>query len=304
MYQNILETIGNTPLIETKEDGINAQIFVKVESFNPSGSVKIRIAKHMIDKALKRGVINKDSILIEPTSGNTGIGLALVAAVYKMRFIAVMPSSMTIERRNFMKAYGAEIVLTDSKLGMKGAIAKAEELNKEIENSFIPSQFENFDNPSIHYLTTAKEIDRDLNHVDILVAGIGTGGTISGVGKYFKEKNPNVKLIGVEPANSPVLQGGKPGTHRIQGIGAGFVPKVLNREILDEVIGVPDEEALSTARHLSKTHGLFVGVSSGAAYYAALEVAKRKENKGLNIVVVLPDGGERYLSTNLVENAE
>ena len=306
IYKRILDTVGNTPLVELtnleKEFNLKARLVAKVESFNPGGSVKDRIAKAMIEEAEKQGLINKDSVIIEPTSGNTGIGLCMVAANKGLRIIIAMPETMSIERRNLMKAYGAELVLTEGAKGMKGAIAKAEELAKEIPNSFIPSQFSNKENPRIHYLTTGPEIFKDSDgQVDIFVAGVGTGGTISGTGKYLKEKKPSVKVVAVEPDSSPVLSKGTPGPHKIQGIGAGFVPETLDTNIYDEIITVANEKAFEMGRKVAKTEGLLVGISSGAALAAAIELAKRKENEGKMIVVLLPDTGERYLSTAMFQ---
>ena len=300
VYNNILELIGNTPLIRLskieEEYSLSAHLFAKVESFNPAGSAKDRIAYKMIENAFANGLITKDSVIIEPTSGNTGIGLALVAKVKGLRSILVMPDTMSIERRNLLKAYGAEIVLTPGKEGMKGAINKANELAKEIPHSFIPSQFENLSNPEAHYLTTGPEIYRDLDgKVDVFVAGVGTGGTISGVGKYLKEQNPAIKIVAVEPLTSAVITTGISGPHKIQGIGAGFIPHTLDTSVYDEVIDVSNEDAYNYARVASK-EGLLVGISSGAALKAAIEVALRKENKDKNIVVLFPDSGERYLS--------
>ena len=306
VYDRIIDTIGGTPLVELhnieKKYDLNARLLAKVESFNPGGSVKDRIAKAMIEEAEKEGLINKDTVLIEPTSGNTGIGLSMVAASKGMRIIITMPDTMSIERRNLLKAYGAELVLTEGAKGMKGAIAKAEELAKEIPNAFIPSQFTNMNNPRIHYLTTGKEIYEDSDGtVDIFVAGVGTGGTISGTGKYLKEQKPSIKVVAVEPESSPVLSKGTPGPHKIQGIGAGFVPDTLNTSIYDEIITVKNEDAFASSRLVGKKEGFLVGISSGAALTAALELAKRKENKNKNIVVMFPDNGERYLSTILYE---
>ena len=302
IYDGILETVGKTPLVEfhnlEKEFNLKARLVAKIESFNPGGSVKDRIAKAMIEEAEKQGLINKDTVLIEPTSGNTGIGLSMVAASKGLRIIITMPETMSIERRNLMKAYGAELVLTEGAKGMKGAIAKAEELAKEIPNSFIPSQFTNMANPKMHYLTTGPEIFEDSEgKVDIFVAGVGTGGTISGTGKFLKEKKPSVKVVAVEPESSPVLSKGTPGPHKIQGIGAGFVPETLDTKIYDEIITVSNEKAFEMGRKVAKTEGLLVGISSGAALSAAIEVASRKENEGKVVVVLLPDTGERYLST-------
>ena len=301
-HQNILDTIGNTPIVELvnleKKYELKAHVFAKVEFFNPGGSVKDRIAKAMIEDAEARGLINKDTVLVEPTSGNTGIGLCMVAASKGLRIIIVMPETMSIERRNLMKAYGAELFLTEGAKGMKGAIAKANEIAAETPNSFIPSQFTNMANPEIHYKTTGPEIYEDMDgKVDIFVAGVGTGGTISGTGKYLKEKNANTKVVAVEPATSPVLSKGTPGPHKIQGIGAGFVPDTLNTSIYDEIITIENGEAFEMGRTSARTEGLLVGISSGAALAAAIKLAKRPENKGKNIVVLLPDTGERYLST-------
>ena len=306
VYNKIIDTIGGTPLVELhnieKKYNLNARILAKVEFFNPGGSVKDRIAKAMIEEAEKKGLVNKDTVLIEPTSGNTGIGLAMVAASKGIKLIIAMPETMSIERRNLMKAYGAELVLTEGAKGMKGAIAKAEELAKETPNSFIPSQFTNMENPRIHYLTTGPEIFEDSDGtVDIFVAGVGTGGTISGTGKYLKEKKPSVKVVAVEPESSPVLSKGTPGPHKIQGIGAGFVPDTLNTGIYDEIITISNEKAFETGRESARTEGLLVGISSGAALAAAMELAKREENKGKTIVVLLPDTGERYLSTAMFQ---
>ena len=306
IYQKITDTIGDTPLVELtnleKELNLKARLVAKVELFNPGGSVKDRIAKAMIEEAEKQGLINKDTVLIEPTSGNTGIGLAMVAASKGLRLIIAMPETMSIERRNLMKAYGAELVLTEGAKGMKGAIAKAEELAKETPNSFIPSQFSNMANPRMHYLTTGPEIFKDSDgQVDIFVAGVGTGGTISGTGKYLKEKKPTIKVVAVEPETSPVLSKGTPGPHKIQGIGAGFVPQTLDTNIYDEIITVSNEKAFEMGRKAAKTEGLLVGISSGAALFAAIELAKRKENAGKMIVVLLPDTGERYLSTAMFQ---
>ena len=302
IYERITDLIGNTPLLELKnheeKNNLEAKIVGKLEYFNPAGSVKDRIAKAMIDEAEEKGVLKKDSVIIEPTSGNTGIGLASVASSRGYRIILTMPETMSIERRNLLKAYGAELVLTEGAKGMKGAIAKADELAAEIPNSFIPSQFTNLANPKAHINTTGPEIWEDTDgKVDIFVAGVGTGGTVSGVGDYLKSKNPDVKVVAVEPASSPVLSKGTPGPHKIQGIGAGFVPDTLNTEIYDEIIAVENEDAFKTGRSLANSEGLLVGISSGAAVFAATELAKRPENKGKVIVALLPDTGERYLST-------
>lgn len=304
--QKISELIGKTPLLELgnieKELGLEAKLVVKLEYFNPAGSVKDRIAKGMIDDAEAAGKLKPGSVIIEPTSGNTGIGLASVAAARGYRLIITMPETMSIERRKLMKAYGAELVLTDGAKGMKGAIAKAEELAKEIENSFIPSQFTNPANPAVHEKTTGVEIWDDTDGtVDIFVAGVGTGGTISGTGKYLKSKKADVKVVAVEPKDSPVLSEGKAGPHKIQGIGAGFVPDTLNTKIYDEIIPVANEDAFDTGRLIAKKEGVLVGISSGAALWAAIQLAKRPENKGKTIVALLPDTGERYLSTAMFE---
>ena len=306
VYEKIIDTIGNTPLVELKniekKYQLKAKIIAKVESFNPAGSVKDRIAKAMIEDAEQRGLINQDTVLIEPTSGNTGIGLSMVAASKGLRIILTMPETMSIERRNLLKAYGAELVLTEGAKGMKGAIAKAEELAKEIPNAFIPSQFTNLTNPKAHYLTTGPEIYRDLDgQVDFFVAGVGTGGTISGTGKYIKEKNPSVKVVAVEPETSPVLSKGTPGPHKIQGIGAGFVPDTLDTKIYDEILPISNEEAFEKGRESARTEGLLIGISSGAALAAAIKLAQREENKGKTIVVLFPDTGERYLSTAMFQ---
>ena len=301
IYKSISELVGNTPLVQiNKSNNTKANIFAKVEYFNPTGSVKDRIAKSMIEDAEQKGLINKDTLIIEPTSGNTGIGLAAIATSKGYKAVIVMPDTMSVERRNLMKAYGAKVVLSDGTKGMKGAIEKANEIKEENPNAFIPGQFNNPSNPLAHYKTTGPEIYNDLEgKVDVLVGGIGTGGTISGAGKFLKEKNPNLKIIGVEPASSPVLTKGKSGPHKIQGIGAGFVPDTLDRSILDEVITVENEDAFAYSRKLSRNEGILVGISSGAAFKAALEVAQRKEYEGKNIVVILPDGGDRYMSTPL-----
>ena len=302
--KSLTELIGKTPLLELsnyeKKNGLKAKVVAKLEYFNPGGSVKDRIALAMIDDAEKRGVLKAGSVIIEPTSGNTGIGLASVAAARGYRIILTMPETMSVERRVLMKAYGAEIVLTEGAKGMKGAIARANELAAEIPNSFIPGQFDNPANPAIHKATTGPEIWDDTDgKVDIFVAGAGTGGTITGVGEFLKSKNPNVKIVVVEPADSPVLSEGRPGPHKIQGIGAGFVPAVLNTGVYDEIIPVKNEDAFAVAREIGRDEGLLVGISSGAAAWAATELAKRPENAGKTIVVLLPDTGERYLSTAL-----
>ena len=307
LYKSIDETIGNTPLVELtnieKELGLKAKIFGKVEFFNPAGSVKDRIAKAMIDELEKHGKINKDTVLIEPTSGNTGIGLASIATARGYKIKIVMPETMSIERRKLIKAYGAELVLTEGAKGMKGAVAKAEELAKEIPNSIIPGQFINPANPEIHFNTTGPEIYRDLDgKVDFLVAGVGTGGTITGVGKYLKSKNPDVKVIAVEPKGSPLLSEGKTGPHKIQGIGAGFVPDTLDTGIYDKVIAVEDADAFENGRLIGKKEGFLVGISAGAALTAALQLAKDPANEGKNIVAIFADTGERYLSTALFED--
>ena len=307
VYAKIIDTIGGTPLVELSnlenKYNLKAKIVAKVEYFNPGGSVKDRIAKAMIEKAEKDGLINKDTVLVEPTSGNTGIGLSMVAASKGLRIILTMPETMSVERRNLLKAYGAELVLTEGSKGMKGAIAKAEEIAKEIPNSFIPSQFTNMANPTIHYLTTGPEIYKDIDgNVDFLVAGVGTGGTLSGAGKYLKEKKPDVKVVAVEPETSPVLSKGTPGPHKIQGIGAGFVPQTLDTSIYDEIITIGNEEAMDMGRESARTEGLLVGISSGAAIKAAIKLAQREENAGKTIVVILPDTGERYLSTAMFQD--
>lgn len=304
---SFLDLVGNTPLVRVnnliKKDELKADVLAKLEYFNPAGSVKDRIAKEMILDALEKGLINENTTLIEPTSGNTGIGLSAVATALNLKIIITMPETMSVERRNLMKAYGAELVLTPGSEGMKGAIAKAKELASQIENSFIPGQFENPANPTAHYKTTGPEIyEQTEGKVDIFVAGVGTGGTISGIGKYLKEKNPEVKVVAVEPASSPVLSTGKGGAHKIQGIGAGFVPETLNTKIYDEIITVENEDAFATGKEMAKTEGILVGISSGAALYAAKELAKREENAGKTIVVLLPDGGDRYLSTPLIQD--
>lgn len=304
IYQSIDELIGGTPLLELrnieKNQSLEAKIFAKLEYFNPTGSVKDRIAKAMIDDAEQKGLLCPNSVIIEPTSGNTGIGLASVAVARGYRVIIVMPETMSVERRQLMKAYGAELVLTEGVKGMKGAIAKAEELAEEIPNSFVPSQFTNLANPRVHRRTTGPEIWQDTDgKVDIFVAGVGTGGTVTGVGEYLKSQNPNIKIVAVEPASSAVLSTGIAGAHKIQGIGAGFVPNVLNTNVYDEIITVSDKDAFATGRLIGKIEGVLVGISSGAATFAAITLAKRPENIGKNIVVLLPDTGDRYLSTPL-----
>lgn len=301
-FEKITDLIGGTPILKLNNyialNELPANIYAKLEYFNPAGSVKDRIAKAMIDDAEAKGALKPGAVIIEPTSGNTGIGLAAVAASKGYRIILTMPETMSVERRNLLKAYGAELVLTDGAKGMKGAIAKAEELAQQIEGGFIPSQFTNSANPTAHFNTTGPEIWEDTDgKVDIFVAGVGTGGTVSGVGKYLKSKNPNVKVVAVEPAGSPVLSKGIAGPHKIQGIGAGFVPETLDTKVYDEVIAVENEDAFATGRTLARKEGLLVGISSGAAVYAASQLAKRPENKGKNIVVLLPDTGDRYLST-------
>jgi len=309
IYKSIDQLIGKTPLVELggteKKYGLSAKLIGKVEFFNPAGSVKDRVAREMLDDAERKGILKKDSVVIEPTSGNTGIGLASVAAARGYKVIIVMPDSMSQERRTLMKAYGAELVLTPGKDGMNGAIKKAEEISGEVPGSFIAGQFVNLANPEAHYKTTGPEIWADTDgKVDIFIAGIGTGGTISGVGKYLKSKNPDIKIIGVEPLSSPVLTGGKSGPHKIQGIGAGFVPEILDRSVIDEVVTVSNEAAMNEAGGFGKTEGFLVGISAGAAVYAAVEVAKRPENKDKNIVVLLPDTGDRYLSTTIYDDGE
>lgn len=301
-FDKITDLIGGTPILKLNNyialNELPANIYAKLEYFNPAGSVKDRIAKAMIDDTEAKGALKPGAVIIEPTSGNTGIGLAAVAASKGYRIILTMPETMSVERRNLLKAYGAELVLTDGAKGMKGAIAKAEELAQQIEGGFIPSQFTNSANPTAHFNTTGPEIWEDTDgKVDIFVAGVGTGGTVSGVGKYLKSKNPNVKVVAVEPAGSPVLSKGVAGPHKIQGIGAGFVPETLDTKIYDEIIAVENEDAFATGRTLARKEGLLVGISSGAAVYAATQLAKRPENKGKNIVVLLPDTGDRYLST-------
>ena len=304
IYNGTIDLIGNTPLVEVKniekELGLEARVLVKLEYFNPAGSVKDRIAKGMIEDAEEKGLLKEGSVIIEPTSGNTGIGLAAIAAAKGYRIILTMPETMSVERRNILKAYGAEIVLTEGAKGMKGAIAKADELAKEIPNSFIPGQFVNPANPATHRATTGPEIWNDTDgDVDIFIAGVGTGGTLTGVGGYLKEKKPDVKIVALEPATSPVLSEGKSGAHKIQGIGAGFVPDVLNTKVYDEIITVENDDAFATGKLLAKHEGVLVGISSGAALWAAIDYAKRPENKGKTIVALLPDNGDRYYSTPL-----
>ena len=304
IYNGTIDLIGNTPLVEVKniekELGLEARVLVKLEYFNPAGSVKDRIAKGMIEDAEEKGLLKEGSVIIEPTSGNTGIGLAAIAAAKGYRIILTMPETMSVDRRNILKAYGAEIVLTEGAKGMKGAIAKADELAKEIPNSFIPGQFVNPANPAAHRATTGPEIWNDTDgDVDIFIAGVGTGGTLTGVGEYLKEKKPDVKIVALEPATSPVLSEGKSGAHKIQGIGAGFVPDVLNTKVYDEIITVENDDAFTTGKLLAKHEGVLVGISSGAALWAAIDYAKRPENKGKTIVALLPDNGDRYYSTPL-----
>ena len=304
IYNGTIDLIGNTPLVEVKniekELGLEARVLVKLEYFNPAGSVKDRIAKGMIEDAEEKGLLKEGSVIIEPTSGNTGIGLAAIAAAKGYRIILTMPETMSVERRNILKAYGAEIVLTEGAKGMKGAIAKADELAKEIPNSFIPGQFVNPANPATHRATTGPEIWNDTDgDVDIFIAGVGTGGTLTGVGEYLKEKKPDVKIVALEPATSPVLSEGKSGAHKIQGLGAGFVPDVLNTKVYDEIITVENDDAFATGKLLAKHEGVLVGISSGAALWAAIDYAKRPENKGKTIVALLPDNGDRYYSTPL-----
>ena len=304
IYNGALELVGNTPLVEVKnieeELGLEARILVKLEYFNPAGSVKDRIAKAMIEDAEEKGLLKEGSVIIEPTSGNTGIGLASIAAVKGYRIILTMPETMSVERRNILKAYGAEIVLTEGAKGMKGAIEKADELAKEIPGSYIPGQFVTPANPEVHRKTTGPEIWKDTDgEVDLFIAGVGTGGTLTGVGEYLKSQNPDVKIVALEPASSPVLSTGKGGPHKIQGIGAGFVPDVLNTTVYDEIFTVENDDAFATGKLLAKKEGILVGISSGAALYGAIELAKRPENKGKTIVALLPDTGDRYYSTPL-----
>ena len=308
IYKGTLGLIGNTPLVEVinveKELGLEATLLVKLEYFNPAGSVKDRIAKAMIEDAEAKGILKEESVIIEPTSGNTGIGLASIAAAKGYRIILTMPETMSIERRNILKAYGAELVLTEGAKGMKGAIAKADELAKEIPNSYIPGQFVNPANPAAHKATTGPEIWKDTDgKVDIFVAGVGTGGTLTGTGEYLKEQNPDIKIVAVEPADSPVLSGGQPGPHKLQGIGAGFVPSVLNTGIYDEIFTVTTDQAFTTGRLIAHKEGILVGITSGAALYAAAQIAKRPENAGKTVVALLPDSGDRYLSTPMFAEA-
>ena len=304
LVKSVVDLIGHTPLVELsnleKKLGLKARILAKFEALNPSGSVKDRAAYYMIKDALDSGKINKDTKIIEPTSGNTGIGLALVGAAFGLSVTLVLPETMSVERRNILRAYGAKLVLTEGALGMKGAIAKAQELAKESDNAFIPQQFENQANDKAHYETTGPEIWKDTEgNVDVFVSAVGSGGTVSGTGKFFKEKNKNIKVVAVEAAASPVLEGGKPGPHKIQGISAGFIPAVYNKDVVDEILPVKDEDAFNNGRALAQNEGLFIGISSGAALTGAIELAKRPENEGKTIVVILPDNGDRYLSTAL-----
>lgn len=306
VYNNVVELIGNTPIVKfekfAKENNLKANLYAKLDSFNPAGSAKDRIAYYMLNDAIKEGKINNDTLIIEPTSGNTGIGLACLCAYWGYKLILTMPETMSIERRKLISAYGAEIVLTDGTKGMKGAIEKAQQLANENKNSFIPSQFTNMSNPKAHFETTAKELWDDMDgNIDIFVAGVGTGGTISGVGKYLKSKNNNIKIIAVEPSSSPVLSKGVSGSHKIQGIGAGFVPETLDTKIYDEIITIENEKAFNCANKIAKTEGILIGISSGAAIAAGVDVAQKEENKGKNIVVFLPDGGEKYLSTDVFQ---
>lgn len=307
IYKNVMELVGNTPIVElgrySKKNELDTAILAKLEYFNPAGSVKDRIAKKILLEAWESGKINAHSVIIEPTSGNTGIGLSAIAAALGLRIIITMPETMSVERRNLMKAYGAELVLTDGAKGMKGAIAKAEELAAEIQGSFLPGQFVNQLNPQMHRETTGPEIWRDTDgRIDIFVAGVGTGGTITGTGEYLKAQNPNIQIVAVEPAASPVLSEGKPGAHKIQGIGAGFVPDTLNTSVYDEIIRVENEDAFQKGRDIARTEGILAGISSGAALWAATELARRPENNGKVIVALLPDTGERYLSTPMFDN--
>lgn len=307
IYKNVMELVGNTPIVElgrySKKNELNTAILAKLEYFNPAGSVKDRIAKKILLEAWESGKINAHSVIIEPTSGNTGIGLSAIAAALGLRIIITMPETMSVERRNLMKAYGAELVLTDGAKGMKGAITKAEELAAEIQGSFLPGQFVNQLNPQMHRETTGPEIWRDTDgRIDIFVAGVGTGGTITGTGEYLKAQNPNIQIVAVEPAASPVLSEGKPGAHKIQGIGAGFVPDTLNTSVYDEIIRVENEDAFQKGREIARTEGILAGISSGAALWAATELARRPENNGKVIVALLPDTGERYLSTPMFDN--
>lgn len=307
LYNNIIDTIGNTPIIELKNIeniyNLKCRVFAKVDSFNPGGSAKDRIAIAMIRDAESKGLINKDTLIVEPTSGNTGIGLAMVCASKGYKLTLTMPETMSVERRKILVAYGANLVLTDGKLGMKGAISKANEILKENKNSFMPSQFENMANPNAHYLTTGREIYKDLDgNIDIFIAGVGTGGTLSGVGRYLKENKKDVKVIAVEPASSPMISKGEAGPHKIQGIGAGFIPNTLNKSIIDEVVTISNEEAMECARMIAKKEGILVGISSGAALSALLKVASRKDSEGKSLVVMLVDTGERYLSSELFSN--
>ncbi len=307
IYKNVMELVGNTPIVElgkySKKNELDAVILAKLEYFNPAGSVKDRIAKKILLEAWESGSINAQSVIIEPTSGNTGIGLSAIAAALGLRIIITMPETMSVERRNLMKAYGAELVLTDGAKGMKGAIAKAEELAAEIKGSFLPGQFVNQLNPQMHRETTGPEIWQDTDgRIDIFVAGVGTGGTITGTGEYLKAKNPKIQIVAVEPASSPVLSEGKPGAHKIQGIGAGFVPDTLNTSVYDAIIRVENEDAFQKGREIARMEGILVGISSGAALWAATELARRPENKGKTIVALLPDTGERYLSTPMFDN--
>lgn len=304
IFKTASELIGRTPLLELsnieKDEKLSANVFAKLELFNPAGSIKDRVAKAMIEDAEEKGLLKKGSVIIEPTSGNTGIGLASVAAAKGYKLIITMPETMSVERRKLIASFGAELVLTDGSKGMNGAIEKAEELSREIPNSIVAGQFVNPANPKAHFLTTGPEIWKDTDgKIDILVAGVGTGGTITGIGEYLKSKNPDIKIVGIEPADSPVLSGGKAGAHGLQGIGAGFIPEILNTEIIDEIITVSTNEAYEASRMMAKREGVLVGISSGAALHGALLLAKKPENKGKNIVVILPDTGDRYLSTDL-----